>query len=30
MSLNDWLNAITVFSGSAAALYAPWIVEALR
>lgn len=30
MTVNDWMNAILVFGGSAAALYAPWIAEALR
>ena len=30
LTLNDWLNAVIVFGGTAAVLYAPWIWEAIR
>ena len=30
LTLNDWLNALTMLIAGAAVLYAPWIWEALR
>lgn len=30
LTLNDWLNAVTLGLAGAAVLYAPWIVEMVR
>lgn len=30
LTLNDWLNAVTLLIAGAATLYAPWIVEMVR
>lgn len=30
LTLNDWLNVVTLGLAGAAVLYAPWIVEVLR